>query len=487
MSQVRTTIKNIISLGSSNVINAILGIILIMYLARYFGPEGFGIYGFVYAFAQILSFSVEFGIYYIITREVARDKSLAMKYILSASIIKILLMLVVFLFIVGIVKLMNISQEKEILIYIISFSLFLTNFSQTFIGIFNAFEKMEYTALTTLIPSIIFVLLSLGVIFSGCTLFKSKIIPVALVLVFAGIINVLISGIICFKKIVKLDLKVKTNLKFLKYLLKESFPLESQQIIALIYMQSFIIFLSMFQGDIATGIFKASYDLIKQLIAIPALTAFALYPVMSKLFVTSENDLKIVIKKATKFLFIICFFITIIGFVFADKIIVFLYGVEFLESIFMFQILIFAFLIQGTFYVVSYSILAANRQKYQTINAFITCVLAIVLNFLFIPTYGAFGAAVSMLLSFICNSVLYFYFSNIFTLKIRASEIRNLIKPFIVIIVIGIVTTATFFYLLNFNLFVACVASTVFYFASTYFTKIISEDDVKIMKSIVKK
>ncbi|PKP59949.1 MAG: hypothetical protein CVT88_04270 [Candidatus Altiarchaeales archaeon HGW-Altiarchaeales-1] len=487
MSQVRTTIKNIISLGASNAINAVLGIILIMYLARYFGPEGFGIYGFAYAFAQILSFSVEFGIYYIIIRDVARDKSRAMEYIWSASIIKIPLMIIVFIFIVGIVKLMNISPEKEILIYIISFSLFLTHFSQTFRGIFNAFEKMEYTALTTIIPSIIFVLLSLWVIFSEYTLFESKIIPIALALVFTGIINVLLSAFICFKKLVKFNLRVKINLKFLKYLLKESFPLELQIIIALIYIQSFIIFLSVYSGDAATGIFKASHGLIVQLIAIPALTAFALYPIMSKLFVTSENDLKMIIKKATKFLFIICFFITIIGFVFADKIIIFVYGADYLESVLIFQILIFAFLIHGTFYVVSYSILAINRQKYQTINAFITCVFAIVLNFLLIPIYGVIGVAISMLLSFICNNLIYIYFSNRYVLKIKISEIRNLIKPFMLIIVIGIVTIATFFYLLNFNLFIAGVASTVFYFVSVHFTKIISNEDIEIMKSMIKK
>lgn len=486
MSQARTTIKNIISLGSSNAINAVLGIILIMYLARYFGPEGFGIYGFAYAFAQVLSFSVEFGIYYIITRDVARNKSRAMEYIWSASIIKIPLMIIIFIFIVGIVKLMNISPEKEILIYILSFSFFLTHFSQTFRGIFNAFEKMEYTALTTIMPFIFFTLLSLCIIFSGYTLFESKIIPIALALVFAGIIDVLTSSILCFKKIVKFDLRVKTDLKFIKYLLKESFYLEIQQIIILIYMQSFIIFLSIYSGDTATGIFKVPYDLITQLIAIPALTAFALYPVISKLFVASENDLKMVIKKATKFLFIICFFITIFGFVVADKIIVFLYGADYLDSVLLFQVLIFAFLIHGTFYVVSYSILSANRQKYQTINAFITCVFVIILNFLLIPKYGAIGATISMLLSFICNNFLYIYFSNKFVLRIRISETINLIKPFTLIIIVGICTAGMFSYLSNFNLIVACVISTTFYFSLMYLTKIISNDDVELIKTIVK-
>lgn len=487
MSQVRTTIKNIISLGSSNAINAVLGIILIMYLARYFGPEGFGIYGFAYAFAQVLSFSAEFGIYYIITRDVARDKSLAMKYLWSASIIKIPLMIVVFTFIIGIVKLMNISPEKEMLIYIISVSFILTHFSQTFRGIFNAFEKMEYTALTTIVPFVFFTLLSLYIIFSGYTLFGSKIIPIALALVFAGIINVLISSILCFKKIVKLDLRVKTDLKFIKYLLKESFPLEIQQIVGLIYMQSFIIFLSIYFGDTATGIFKAPYDLITQLIAIPALTAFALYPVMSKLFVTSENDLKTVIKKSTKFLFIICFFITIIGFVFADKIIILLYGVNYLDSVLLFQVLIFAFLIHGTFYVISYSILAANRQKYQTMNAFITCVFAIILNFLLIPKYGAIGATISMLLSFICNNIMYIYFSNRFVLKSRISENKNLIKPFILIVIIGIGTAGMLYYLSNFNLILVGIISTIFYFGSMYLAHIISNDDIKLIKAIIKK
>jgi len=487
VNQIKTIIKNIISLGLSNFINAVLGIILVMYLARYFGPEGYGVYGFTLAFALILSFSAEFGIYYIITRDVARDKSLAMKYILSASIIKLFLMVAILIFIFGIVNLMNLPQEKQILIYLISFSLFLTYFSQTFKGIFNAFEKMEYVAFSTIIPSIISFCLSLLVVFSEYTLFDSKIIPIALILIFAGIVNVLISAFICFKKLVKFNLRVKTELKFLEYLLKESFPLELQQIIGLIYMQNFIIFLSMFHGDIATGVFKAPYDLIMQLITIPALTAFALYPVMSKLFLTSENDLKKVIKKSTKFLFIICFFVAIIGFILADKIIIFLYGTKFLESVFLFQILIFAFLIHGTFYVVSYSILAINRQKYQTINTFITCVFAIVMNFLLIPIYGTVGAAISMLLSFILNNVLYFYFSNKFILKIRVWEIRNLIKPFIMIVLNGIITIAILFYLSNFNLFVACATSIVFYFASIYFTKIISNEDIEIIKSMIKK
>ena len=96
MSMVRQVLKNTGLLLIANSISMALMFFFNMYTARYLGAEGFGVLSFALAFTGIFIIFADFGLVNLTIREVARDKSLASKYI--GNIIGIKIISVVFTF-----------------------------------------------------------------------------------------------------------------------------------------------------------------------------------------------------------------------------------------------------------------------------------------------------------------------------------------------------------------------------------------------------
>src|SRR5204862_310758 len=108
-----------------------------------------------------------------------------------------------------------------------------------------------------------------------------------------------------------------------------------------IYFYIDSIMLSVMVGNSAVGIYNAAYKLIFLLLFIPSVFVTSIFPLMSKHFETSKNLLKLEYEKSVKYLFIIAMFIFVYFLVFADKIILIIYGAGFSASIFALQTLVF--------------------------------------------------------------------------------------------------------------------------------------------------
>ena len=96
MNTIQRIAKNTIVLGISQVTSSLLGFLFIMYTARYLGAEGFGILSFALAFTGIFGIFPDLGLGQLTVREVARDKSLASKYLGNIAVIKVILAIIFF-------------------------------------------------------------------------------------------------------------------------------------------------------------------------------------------------------------------------------------------------------------------------------------------------------------------------------------------------------------------------------------------------------
>ena len=88
MTALQRIIKNTGLLLFSDIITKILGFFYIMYIARYLGAEGFGVLSFALAFTGIFSMFIDLGMHQLIIREVARDRSLARKYLANVALLE---------------------------------------------------------------------------------------------------------------------------------------------------------------------------------------------------------------------------------------------------------------------------------------------------------------------------------------------------------------------------------------------------------------
>jgi O-antigen/teichoic acid export membrane protein len=81
MNTIQRIAKNTGVLLFSQIASYILGFFFVIYTTRYLGADGFGILSFALAFTGIIGVFSDLGLRQLTVREVARDKSLASKYL----------------------------------------------------------------------------------------------------------------------------------------------------------------------------------------------------------------------------------------------------------------------------------------------------------------------------------------------------------------------------------------------------------------------
>jgi len=128
MNTIQTIAKNTAALALSNIITSILGFFLLICLARYLGEVGFGKYSFALSFTTLFAIFADLGINNYIIRELARNKELTNEYLTNVSLIKLLLSVLAFGFIVLTINLMDYPRDTTYAVYLFGIYTILTSF-----------------------------------------------------------------------------------------------------------------------------------------------------------------------------------------------------------------------------------------------------------------------------------------------------------------------------------------------------------------------
>ena len=144
MTTIQRVARNTAVLFSAQALNYLLAFFYMMYTARYLGVAGFGVLSFAIALAAIFGLLADLGLRTLTVREVARDKSLASKYVVNVTLIKVALAAVTFGLIALSVNLMGYPPQAVKVVYLLGLSVITLAFTQVFYSIFQAFERMEY-------------------------------------------------------------------------------------------------------------------------------------------------------------------------------------------------------------------------------------------------------------------------------------------------------------------------------------------------------
>jgi O-antigen/teichoic acid export membrane protein len=147
MSTVQRIAKNTGVLLVAQVASYLLSFFCMMYTARYLGTAGYGILSFALAFTGIFGVFGDLGLQTLMVREVARDKSLASKYLANVSLMKIILVAVTFGVIALTINLLGYPEQTIKVVYLLALSVIFAAFTGMFYSIFQAFERMEFVAI----------------------------------------------------------------------------------------------------------------------------------------------------------------------------------------------------------------------------------------------------------------------------------------------------------------------------------------------------
>jgi O-antigen/teichoic acid export membrane protein len=388
-----------------------------VWVARYLGPESFGIFSYALAFTAVFAGVAKLGLDGIMVRELLDYPEKRDTYLGTAFWLKIIGALIVMGLIAAIVPFTSNDATTNLFIFIIAAGL-----------VFQSFEVIDFYFQSQVLAKIV----------SICKVIQlalSSIIKMYLVLTGAELIwFVLVAAFdalsLAVSYYIAYQLRKTTNfynhfdLSIAKQLLKDSWPLIFSSIVVMIYMRIDQIMIKEMLGEYEVGIYSAAVRLSEAFYFIPILINASLFPAILNAKRQSEELYLKRVQRLYTFMVWMAIIIALPMTFLSDWLTQLLFGEAYQKAgqVLMIHIwagvFVFMGVASGNWFIVE------NEQMLSFWRTFSGMVVNIVLNFFLIPKYGLEGAAFATLFSQFTAAYLFDMFNKrtrqMFFLKTRA-------------------------------------------------------------------
>ncbi len=479
MNTVQRIAKNAGVLITTKVLSKVFTFFYVMYTARYLGAEGFGILSFAIAFTAIFGIFTDLGLHQLTVREVARDKSLAGKYLANISLIKAILAVITFGLIILTANLLGCPEQTIKVVCLFALFVIFQAFTQMFYSIFQAFEKMEYQSAGQVLNGLLMLtgvicamkygldVVGFACIYTVCSVLVLFYSFAVTKLVFLNSGEVLQPGLMQFDRY------------FWKQAIKEAWPMGAKAICVMIYFRIDAVMLSLMKGDTAVGLYSAAYRLSEISIIIPAMFMSAIFPVLSVRHKHSRDTFLNVYEKSFKYMLYLSLPMALTVTLLAQPIISLIFQNEFSGSAAALQVLIWAAACMYVTMVLGSVLVAADKQILNLKIIVTATALNIILNLVIIPKYGYIGASATTVATEVFGLCAGMYFLKRYGYQFNIRVIC--MSALLGLVVAGVV--AFFLYSIGANIFIVSAIAMLAYGLIVWRTGIGGDDKELIRKA----
>jgi len=468
--------KNTTVLLIATFISYLFGFFTTLFIARYLGAEGFGVISLALALTAIFGIFTDLGLSTLTVREVARNRTLASKYVINITLIKLILSLITFIFLILTTKIIGYSSQENFVIYLIGFYMIFGSFSGIFYSIFQSYEKMEYQSVGTIINA---VLMLLGVLIA--VYYHLNIIAFAIIYVIVSLV-VLIYNLFIYSWKFKLPRNM-IDLSFWKPTIILALPFGITGIFTMIYFWIDSVILSIMVGNEVVGWYNAAYRLIFIFISLYSVYMVSIFPIMSKFYETSKKSIKLVYERSFKFLLIISLPLAVFTTLMADKIILIIYGTGYIPSIIALQILIWSIVFMFVNNLSLNLLGSVNRPLVVAKIIASGAIINIILNILLIPKLSYIGSSASTVITELVMIPIFIHI----LLRTGYAETNAFIKDLPKILLCNVVMAVIIIYIKNFNILLTILIAFLVYVLMIYLTKTLDSEDFMLLKNLFKR
>jgi len=199
----------------------------------------------------------------------------------------------------------------------------------------------------------------------------------------------------------------------LKSLLKIGLPLVPNSLLLMLLTWADRYILSLYTGLAIVGIYTIGYrfaEVINNFVINPF--GQALSPVLFKQFAKSRDEYKKTISGVLKYYWLVMSGIMIAYFVILREVFQLFIGTEYIEGYNIIAIVLLGIILWGATNFLGATVIMKEKTEKMFLFTFISVFLNIGLNFILIPKYGMYGAAVATLLSYILQFVMIFIYTQ---------------------------------------------------------------------------
>jgi O-antigen/teichoic acid export membrane protein len=366
-------------------------VLVIAYITRYLGVEGYGDYATIFAYLGIFGAVLDLGLFVIAVREIAQRPHQEKAILGNMLGLKLSFSVIVLAVAYGLAWIVPYPAIVRQGILIGAISQLFMSLNQVPLSSFQASLRMYKATLADVFGRVVM----LGLVWwfiaqAGSLLDMIWAVVWANIAVFG--LNILMMG-------TQYWLVPLFDWRQWRELLIAALPMGLVMILGVIYFKIDVLILGHLKGSYAVGIYSAPYKILEVLLAVPSIFMSSVLPVITAALRESPTKAKQIFQGAFNFLSLAALPLIAGAVVLATPVMVFISGPDFVLSGPVLQILSFS--LAGSFLnsVMIYTIIAANQQR-RLIQPYAWAVIFnIVANFLVIPRFSFWGAAVITVLT----------------------------------------------------------------------------------------
>jgi O-antigen/teichoic acid export membrane protein len=406
-----------------------VGLLVGVWVARYLGPEQFGLINFALAFTGLFSAVAALGLQSIVVRDLVRDPETAQLTLGTSAILHIVAGLLSYLLIIVTIAYLRPDDSLARSIVAILGAILLLKASDIAVYWFESQVQSKYVVWVQNSIFLLFAIVKVALILNKASL------TAFVWLMLAEAIIVALILLIVFCRLGQPLTTLKTNSKYAKSLLIDSWPLLLSSIAIMIYMKIDQIMLGEMIGDEAVGIYSAATRISEIWYFIPMVIVASVFPSIVKAKKRSESEYYAKLQKLYDLMVWISVSIALPMTFMSTPIVTMLFGDAYAESGPVLSVHIWAAIFVFLGVASGKWFLIENLQIISFQRTALGAIANIILNLLFIPEYGALGAAWATLISYavaaFLSDGLYSKTRVVFYMKIKSFNPFNVISKII--------------------------------------------------------
>jgi O-antigen/teichoic acid export membrane protein len=465
-------VRNSLMLISIEILAKALGVVFFAMVARFLGAKDLGIYAFSMAIANFVTLPTKFGFETIIQREVGRNPTNTYRYFWGIISIKFLISLASWSTLLFILLLFS-KNNLTVMLLAAGFTL-----TYSFMEFTNAFFRANQKPEIEMIVRVIF---SIGNLALG-----------ALVLYWGwhltGVISAQVTAVVLSVSVgilILLHISTKIKLTWNRHLLwgyiVSAAPFAGILVALFLSNQTGIIILTPFAGKEDVGYFAAAFRLYDPVTLIPTAVMGAFLPMMSGFYIKSLGKFVRTLRFTLKYMFIIAMPLVVIISILAHQIVIFLYRESFSPSAQALQILSAVILFSFWNYTSESVLVACNRERILLKLTWITAIIHVSTNLIFIPLFSYRGACLAILTTQGIYSIM-LYIIQVRRYQKMTLFLKSLIKPVLCASIMAIIV----FLMRNQSLFISSALGLIIYIIMLVVVGAVNRSEIDFLYSKIK-
>jgi len=402
--------KNTSWLFAEKILRMVVGLLVGVWVARYLGPEKFGLLSYAHSFVGLFTIFATLGLDEIVVRELIKDESKRNLLVGTTFWLKFFGALLVLLVLAFAIKYTSNDYKTNILVFIIasatifqSFNVVDIYFQSKVMGKYVAYANLFSLFISSIVKIILILSNASLIAFAWVVLFDSFVLACGFIYLLLKHSNFKINNLIY-------DFSVATNL------LKDSWPLIFSGAVLMIQARIDQVMIKEMINTTEVGYYSAAIKLIEAFGFIPVMLKISLYPAILNSKIVSNEIYQDRLLNFYRLNFMLFLAVSIPLYFFSEEIVVLLFGNKYQAVGILLSLMVVRLFFANMGVARSAYILNENLMVFSLITMTLGTITNIVLNYYWIPLYASKGAIIATIISF---------FVSIFVVDIFYSKTRN--------------------------------------------------------------